>query len=225
MAGLGFGNVGFVGSLYYGAGGAVVVTPPAAVNRALQFVVGSAGYATLATPNAALSGSSWAIRCRVRPDAAVSGGYVSSRSSGNADKAAIIYNYVANTFEFFDNNNSTGATIRLPLGTATPPNSTYYEVGFTYDGATLRGFLNGVLSSSLAAVFTLNSVAAALFFGQRNNDGGEANITIDYLRETENGAATVTLELNEPSPGPYLNTGSYGGQLTLVAPNPVSVLV
>lgn len=220
MAGLGFSSVGFVGSL----GGAVVVAP--ATNRALQFVAGSTGYASLATPDAALSGTNWSMSCRVRPDAASGGGYVFSRASNLADKAALIYNFVGNTFEFYDTNNSTGGVVRLALTTATPPNGSYYLVAFTYDGATLRAFLNGSPAGSLAAVFTLSTIATQLMLGQRNDaGGGESNVSIDYIRETENGLATVTLELNEAAPGPYLNTGSAGGQLTIIAPAPLSVLV
>ena len=224
MAGFGFNNVGFVAALSYAIGG---ITPPApGINRALQFVAATTGYVSLTTPNAALGGASWSIRYRVRPDAATGGGYVSSRANGGADKAAIIYNFVANTLEFFDTNNSTGATVRLALATATPPNGSYYDVEFTYDGATLRGFLNGALSSSIPVVFTLNALVADLVLGQRNTSGGgESNVTIDYLRETENGAATVTMELNEAAPGPYVNTGSVGGQLMVFAPAPNSILV
>lgn len=224
MAGFGFGNVGFVGALAYAAGG--VVTPPPGPNSALQFIAGSTGYAALNTPDTALSGANWSIAYRVRPDAASGGGYVSSRANGGLDKAAIIYNFVANTFEFFDTNNSTGGTIRMALSTPTPPNGSYYAIAFTYDGATLRAFLNGSPAGSLASVFTLNAIASQLIFGQRNNSGGgESNVTIDYVRETENGTPTVTLELNEAAPGPYANTGSDGGQMMVFAPAPISVLV
>ena len=221
MAGFGFGNVGFVGSL---SGAPVVVAPT--VNRALQFIAGSTGYAALATPDTALTGTSWSIAYRVRPDAASGGGYVSSRANGGLDKAAIIYNFVANTFEFFDTNNSTGGTIRLALSTPTPPNGSYYAIAFTYDGATLRAFLNGSPAGSLASVFTLNAIASQLIFGQRNNSGGgESNVTIDYVRETESGTTTDSLELNEAAAGPYANTGSNGGALMVFTPAPISVLV
>ena len=224
MAGFGFGNVGFVGALAYAAGG--VVTPPPGPDRALQFIAASTGYASLATPDTALSGTSWRIAYRVRPDAASGGGYVSSRANGGLDKAAIIYNFVANTFEFFDTNNSTGGTVRLALSTPTPPNGSYYEIAFTYDGATLRGFLNGSPAGSLTSVFTLNAIASVLVLGQRNTTGGgESNVTIASVREDEATTPTVKLELNEAAPGPYANTGSDGGQLMVFAPAPISVLV
>lgn len=195
------------------------------VNRALQFVASSPTYAYVAFPAAGLTGTSWSIRCRVRPDAANGGGYVLSHATGATDKAAIIYNFVANTFEFFDTGNSTGAAVRLAITTATPPNGTYYDVLFTYDGAVLRGFLNGVAAGSLSSVFTLNAIATNLLLGMRNTSGGNAaNVTIDYVRETEGGAATMTLELNEATPGPYFNTGSYAGQLTTSSTAPTSVL-
>ena len=213
-------------ALFLDATGATPPPVPPGPNRALQFIAGSTGYAALATPDTALTGTSWSISYRVRPDAASGGGYVSSRANGGLDKAAIIYNFVANTFEFFDTNNSTGGTVRLALSTPTPPNGSYYEIAFTYDGATLRAFLNGAPAGSLAAVFTLNPIASLLILGQRNNSGGgESNVTIDYVRETENGTATVKLELNEAAPGPYANTGSDGGALMVFTPAPISVPV
>ena len=224
MAGFGFGNVGFVGALAYAGGG--VVTPPPGPDRALQFIAASTGYASLTTPDTALTSATWAIRDRVRADAANGGGYVSSRASGSLDKAAFVYNFLANTFAFFDNNNSTGGSVYLPLTIATPPSAAYHLVEFIKDEVGLRAFLNGSPAGSLAVAFTLNASVADLILGQRNaTGGGESNVTIASVREDEASVPTVTLELNEAAPGPYLNTGSDGGQLMVFPPAPISVLV
>ncbi|GAB2865887.1 LamG-like jellyroll fold domain-containing protein [Hymenobacter ruber] len=197
-------------------------------NRGLQFAAGSQQYAVLpdAGSATALSGTSWGLKVRDRPDSGAAG-YVLSRNNGTLNEYAIIYGFATNTFEFYSyQQNSTGGTIRLPLGTATPPGS-FYEVEFTYDGTTLRGYLNGVLSASLTASFTLNSAGTAglLLSATMGTTATEYHLshTLDYLRLTRDSAAIVALELNEATP-PYANTGTAGGALALYN-NPTSLLL
>lgn len=215
---------------------ALVPGVAAAINRALQFVVtggvGSRADLTVAGTGTALSGTSWSRKMRLRIDAAVAGGsYLTARANGASDEHALIHNYAAdgaNVIAFFSNGpagNSTGGTIRLALTIATPPGPAFVLIEFTYDGATLRGFVDGAAAGSLATVMTLNAAPdLTLSLGARNNTGGApSNLTIDYDILTVGTGQPVNLQLNEAAGGPYANTGTAGGTLTLTTPPPTSV--
>lgn len=205
------------------------------VNRALQFIVdagtGLGRTALLTRPGAAtaITGAAWTVEARLRLDAANGGGYVLARANGSTDEYALIYNFVANTLEFFSSGagaNNSGGTVRLALNTATPPGPAFHTVQFVYDNATLRAFLNGQPAGNLPIAGLLLGAAPdlKLALGVRNDTaGGPVNATIDYLKITTGAASPVVLALDEASPGPYFNQGTAGGQLDLATPAPVSV--
>lgn len=220
MAGFGFGNVGFVGSLGGGAAAA-----PASVNRALQFVAASSQYADLALPGAAtaLSGATWSLEFRVRLDALAGGSYLISRApAGGNDQYAIFYNFVANKLEFFYGPNN----LRLALTTATPPATAYLTVLFAYNGTSLTGSLNGVVDVTFTGALAALTADGLLRFGARADASvnNPASVTLDYVKITNGGAVTVLADFNEAAP-PYANAGTAGGSFTLSTSAPTSILV
>lgn len=222
MAGFGFGNVGFVGSLTGGVASAP--SPSAGVNRALQFVAASNQYVELNLPGlaTALTGSTWSIELRVRLDVTTGGDYLLSRTAGGFDEYAIIYNFVANTVEFYSEKNGG----RLALTTATPPGPAYQTIKFVNDGTTLTGYLNGVAAGSRAASPITSAPDNLLRLGCRSDAAvsGSSSSTLDYFRLMENGVTTVSADFNETT-APYANTGTVGGSFTPSASPPTSVLV
>lgn len=199
---------------------------PTLVNRALQCTSGaSTAYLTLPGTATAILSQNWRIAVRLRIDSYAGSSYLFARTVGGSDDYSIVYNFTANKIALFSNNNSTGSTKTLAMNTAITPGATFYLVEFTYDGTTLRTFLNGVADGTLAVSnMTLWGVSDGIIaLGRRNSTGGApSNVTIDSVVITDNGAQIVNLQLNEPSPGPYANTGTAGGTLTLSSPVPAS---
>ncbi len=82
-------------------------------------------------------------------------------SKGN--NYGMIYGYVSQKFEFFANGQS-GVDPRTPL--TTPINDTnYHIIAWTYDGSTIKGYLDGNLDVSLSKIFTLATGTTALTIG------------------------------------------------------------
>ena len=69
---------------------------------------------------------------------------------GNKDD--IIYGYVANTCEFFGGN-----ILRAGSQLAVPADGNFHHCVYTYDGANLRGYVDGVLKFTTPQVTTLSS--------------------------------------------------------------------
>ena len=198
------------------------------VNRGLQFMVnpttGTGTPALLARPgtSTALTSMSWEIAVRV----AIIGnttGYLFSRAVGDVDEYC--FYYASGFLHFFANGNNIG-TIDLAFSITTPPGSGLHTAVATYDGATVRVFLDGMPAGSVSApALSFPATAGAtLAIGVRNDGGGGAtSILVDYLRIIDNREIKVLLALDEAAPGPYLNTGTAGGQLAIGTPAPVSV--
>jgi hypothetical protein len=52
--------------------------------------------------------------------------------------------------------NSSGSPVFVPVGTTTLTAATNYHIALTFDGSTTKVYLNGVVESTLASVFTIN---------------------------------------------------------------------
>ncbi len=96
---------------------------------------------------------------------------VSQQSSGTKVKNAIVYNYNGGTrrLEFWRVRNGVavdGPTYNVTLGT-----SEWYHIAFTYDGATVCGYLNGRLVGSSGSSGN-GSSASSSFFNIGRDDSG-----------------------------------------------------
>ena len=199
MAGLNFSSVGFVGAL----GG-----PALATNLSARLSLTNSSHMTTVGQAFAL-GLNWSIEMRVR-STNTDGVYVFNHysSAGNRDYFGIIYGFVANTYELYWPTNSTGATQRLALPAVS--DALQHIVRFTYDGTTIRGFLDGVAGATIAVANVAQTLEtnAVLTLGERANNIFFAG-DVDYLRITAGATNLVNLSFNEAS-GPAINAGTLG---------------
>jgi hypothetical protein len=186
------------------------------LNRGLKFQAASFQYADLIVPGTgtALTGTSWEVEMRIRWDTNNGQSYILNRG---LDEFAVLFNYnvggIPGVYEILSSQNSLGATIRLTMTTAVALGQ-WAVIKFTYDGTTLRAFLDGAPTGTLVSTFTLNGASGgALRLGSRTDGIRPSSNTIDYLKMTRGGVVIVNHQFLEAA-APFVNSGSSGGSIT-----------
>ena len=168
----------------------------ARANRGIGFV--SQGGAFFVDPNleTALSNTSWELEAR----AVITGGTdyqcIFGRIYFGSAEYSMFYRQGIYAFDTYTNN-STGGLIYKEIPYSVPI-GTWATVKFTYDGATLRGYIDDVLRYSEAIAFTINPQGGSVFrvgnaYGQYYTSG-----VIDYIKVRRNGELIVDIDFNEP---------------------------
>ena len=96
------------------------------------------------------------------------------RNSVTSNQAALLYGYVANTFELYTPNASVDFR---PLSSVVVADTLPHTILYTYDGAIFSGFLDGVQKFSSAIASNLNVVSNSGFIGAATGGAGFVNAT------------------------------------------------
>jgi len=97
--------------------------------------------------------------------------YDNRRPSPASSNCAIIYGFVSNKFEFYaDAAGYSGTAPRTALNTSVSDNK-WHDVAFTYDGAVMRGYLDGKLDIESSKTFTLTQIGTEILFSASDNAG------------------------------------------------------
>ncbi|QHJ06914.1 endo-beta-N-acetylglucosaminidase [Hymenobacter busanensis] len=159
----------------------VVGTGSGSTNTALLFD-GATKYVDAGTVN--LNGAALSLECWVKPTAFKTASPFISSVIGieDASNTALLRfgdaGVAANKLQFVL---TLGTTQRKVLSASTFNANTWYHLAATYDGATMRLYVNGVLDATLAA--TGNAAASGVFTLGRNYDGTRIlNGSIDEVR-------------------------------------------
>ena len=96
--------------------------------------------------------------------------------SKGLNRYAVIYGYEANTIELF------GGAVDVRTGSQiTVPDMDWHQYVYTYDGATLKGYIDGVEVVNVAKSITLSTDAQGLFIGAANSTAGNFEGYLDNL--------------------------------------------
>lgn len=105
--------------------------------------------------------------------------YLLERKAAGAGNYAIIYGYVANKYELYSDY-YVGDVPRTEMKTAVN-DTLWHNLTVTYDSATVKWYLDGVLDTSSAKVFAFQTYAASLYLGRDGVGNSYIQSTADNL--------------------------------------------
>lgn len=119
--------------------------------------------------------------------------YVISKDTVGTNQQSIIYGYVTNDYEFYANGFTgtdprTGSQINVA-------DTNWHLIGYTYDGTTWSGYLDGSAVFSVARSFTLSVPTAAWFMSSSNGGGNWWAGSMDQIVLSNSAAFSASHEL------------------------------
>lgn len=157
-------------------------------NRAV-IINADTNVAAINTPDFRLSLTSWSLEIRVRRNTS---GPCYVAVFGVSDVLAIIYNYVANTYELF-------GPLRLTMNTPVTDNA-FHLVKFTFESGTVTAFLDGVQTGQQTG-HSFPDYVHTVF---------KMRMDYDFVQVISDGVIIIRGDFNEEQSQDTPNTGTLG---------------
>lgn len=126
-------------------------------------------------------GSSFTLSAWVKLNT-VKNEYVLSKRSGLGSVYGIIYNFFsANKFSFYADGEYTGTNPFTTMATSVS-DTNWHHIVWTYDGTTIKGYLDGRLDVSSAKSFTIGSSASTFYIGSSTGSADYFSGNLDDVR-------------------------------------------
>ena len=203
----GQGNTGY---LIVGAGGAntSTTTAPGRIGQALNFD-GTDDYVLINDHTSLRMTTSLTVSTWVKLSGTQSSKYILTKRDGlgGTDEYALIYGFTANKYEFYAEGYA-GEDPRTALNTSVSDTG-WHQIVWTYNGTTIKGYLDGVIDISTDKSFTLNSNSAPVMLG---TEGG------NYLSGLEDEVRIYNRALSAEEIGFLYRAGSARVNKTPVGP-------
>ena len=134
--------------------------------------------------------------------------YLLENNSPGGTQNGIIYNYISNKIEFF----ALGYTGSNPRSGSqlTVSDTKWHKIGYTYNGTTWAGYLDGSRIFATSTTFSLTMHAGMLYIGEADS-GGKVNGAVDEIRisNTARSSDWIATEYhNQSSPSTFYSLGS-----------------
>lgn len=147
-------------------------------NKGLKFN-GSNQYTTITGGSGLLLSNRFTISLWSRLGTTTGSRYVMTRRLSQ-DEYAIVFGFIAGKYEFYGER-FTGTAPRTALNTSVT-DTNWHLITFTYDGATIIGYLDGILDVQSNKVFSITDAGGAVRFATSTGGVDFYNGTLDDVR-------------------------------------------